>query len=378
VREWRTRTRLRKTLVDERTSWLQRIQATLFHHGIGGVPDQLLRVRGRAFLAELELPAARERIEVALEMIDALDRQLAPLERDIRALARRQAGCRELMRHYGIGPVTATSIVAELGDVSRLSASRKAVRCAGLAVGVHRSDQYSRLGKLTRQGSPQLRWALYEAAQPACKPRSPHHGDYLELKARGLSHTRATMTIARKLARRCFHSLRKLGPAALEPATQSCTRTDRFRQAHRSPMTPKLPAGSHKCCDTRPQAAIPKRPSGRSRSPRIDRATITSPATRPSTQISPGARGTTALTTTAELHNHSPPTLTTAPVQISSTVAPGSRWSSDALAAVASSEPPPFHAKQRSQRSGCDRGSGDGQSRIVRSSGRRRPGSAMR
>jgi transposase len=131
VRDWRTRTRLRKTLVDERTSWLQRIQATLFHHGIGGVPDQLLRARGRAFLAGLELPdAARERIEVALEMIDALDRQLAPLERDIRALARRQAGCRELTRRYGIGPVTATSIVAELGDVSRLSASRKAVRCA--------------------------------------------------------------------------------------------------------------------------------------------------------------------------------------------------------------------------------------------------------
>jgi Transposase len=72
VREWRTRTRLRKTLVDERTSWLRRIQATLFHHGIGGVPDRLLRVRGRAFLAELELPAAaRERIEVALAMIDA-------------------------------------------------------------------------------------------------------------------------------------------------------------------------------------------------------------------------------------------------------------------------------------------------------------------
>jgi hypothetical protein len=83
-------------------------------------------------------------------------------------------------------------------------------------------------------------------------------------------------------------------------------------------MTPKLPAGSHKSCDTRPPAAVPKRPSGRSRSPRIDRSTITSPATRPWTQISPGARGTTTPTATAELHNHSPPTLTTAPVQISS------------------------------------------------------------
>jgi transposase len=171
-------------------------------------------------VAGLELPdAARERIAVALAMIDALDRQLAPLERDVRALARRQAGCRELMRHHGIGPVTATSIVAELGDVSRLSASRKAVRCAGLDVGVHRSDRYSRPGELTRQGSPQLRWALYEAAPSACKPKSPDHGDYLALKARGLSHTRATLTIARRLARRCYHSLRELGPAALEPVT---------------------------------------------------------------------------------------------------------------------------------------------------------------
>jgi transposase len=121
VREWRTRTRLRSTLVDARSAWLVPIQATLFHHGIGGVPDQLLRARGRAFLSELELPdAARERIEVGLAMIDALDRQLAPLERDIRALARRQPGCRELMRHYVIGPVTATSIVSELSATCRV------------------------------------------------------------------------------------------------------------------------------------------------------------------------------------------------------------------------------------------------------------------
>jgi hypothetical protein len=65
VLEWRSRTRLRKKLVDERTRWLQRVQATLFHHGISGVPDKLLSAKGRAFLAALELPdAARERIAV--------------------------------------------------------------------------------------------------------------------------------------------------------------------------------------------------------------------------------------------------------------------------------------------------------------------------
>jgi transposase len=220
VREWRTRTRLRKTLVDERTAWLQRVQATLFHHGVSGAPDKLLSAGGREFLAALELPpAARERIEVALQLIEGLDRQLRPLERELRQLARRQPGCRALMRHYGIGELTAPAILSELGDVARLRASRKAVRCAGLDVGVHRSDRRSRVGKLTKQGSPQLRWALYESAQAACRPTSPDRSDYLALKARGLSHTRASITIARKLARRCFHTLHELGPEALEPVT---------------------------------------------------------------------------------------------------------------------------------------------------------------
>src|ERR671932_832039 len=70
VRQWRSRARMRHTLIDERTQWLQRIQATLFHHGISGVPERLRSAGGRQFLDRLDLPdAARERIEVSLEMI---------------------------------------------------------------------------------------------------------------------------------------------------------------------------------------------------------------------------------------------------------------------------------------------------------------------
>ena len=150
-------------------------------------------------------------------MVDAIEAQIAPLERELRQLARRQTGCRALMGLYGMGELTSLVTLCELGDVGRLSASRKAVRMAGIDIGVHRSDRRARVGKLTRQGSPQLRWALYEAALSACRPSSPDHADYLALKARGLSHTRASLTIARKLARRSFHVLRELGPAALEP-----------------------------------------------------------------------------------------------------------------------------------------------------------------
>jgi transposase len=130
------------------------------------------------------------------------------------------AGCRALMGLFGFGEVTALAVLTELGDASRLSRSRQAVRCAGIDIGVHRSDRRSRLGKLTRQGSPELRWALYEAAQSATRPRSPDNAEYLRLKRRGKTHTQASLTIARKPARRSFHILRQLGPAALELVTE--------------------------------------------------------------------------------------------------------------------------------------------------------------
>jgi hypothetical protein len=69
-----------------------------------------------------------------------------------------------------------------------------------------------------------------------------------------------------------------------------------------SPMVLTLPAGSR----TRPEAAAHKRPSGRSRSLRIDPSIITSPTPRSRTQISPGVREAIGRTGPAPPHNHSP------------------------------------------------------------------------
>jgi transposase len=106
-------------------------------------------------------------------MIDARDVQLAPIDKQLRAYARRQVGCRALMRHYGIAALTATTILVELGDCRRFSSSRLAVRYSGLDITVHQSDQRRAPGHLSRQGPPALRWALFEAAQVARRPGSP-------------------------------------------------------------------------------------------------------------------------------------------------------------------------------------------------------------
>jgi transposase len=91
------------------------------------------------------------------------------------ARARTVNALSQTVQRDSVDAVAVAAPLDDLGDVTRLSASRKAVRCAVLDVGVHRSDRRSRVGKLTRQGSPQLRWALFEAAQSACRPRSPDH-----------------------------------------------------------------------------------------------------------------------------------------------------------------------------------------------------------
>jgi transposase len=173
---------------------------------------------GRTWLAAQALPAAaREQVTVALAMIDALDVQIAPLDKELRAYARRQPGCKALMGDYGIGPLVAVTLLAELGDCRRFSSSRHAVRYAGIDITVHESDRRRSPGHLSRQGPPALRWALFEAAQSACRERSPDR-DYYRQAAERLGHNRACLSVARKLLKRGYHTLRELGEEALQPA----------------------------------------------------------------------------------------------------------------------------------------------------------------
>jgi len=217
ILDLRAQVRLRHTLSEQRGEWQQRIQAVLYHHGC---PQRrnLMTGEGQRWLAAQPLAAcAREQITVALAMIDALDLQLAPLNKQLRAYARRQPGCRALMAHFGIGELTAVTILAELGDAGRFSSSREAVRYAGMDITVHQSDARRAPGHLSRQGPPALRWALFEAAQSAARAGSPDR-DYYRQAAERLGANRACLSVARKLLKRSYHTLRELGEEALQPA----------------------------------------------------------------------------------------------------------------------------------------------------------------
>src|SRR6266545_580573 len=217
ILELRTRVRVRKTLIDQRTAWQQRLQAQLFHQGIPTGLKPRTRA-GRDALAKAELSAAgRELVALALRMLDTIDRELVPLDRDLRAFARRHPGCRALISNlYGVGAITATAILAELGDARRFTSSDDAVRHSGLDVTVYQSDSKRAPGHLSHEGPELLRWALFEAAQQACRPASPDY-EYYRQVARRIDHNRACLSVARKLCRRAHHILRELGDQALAP-----------------------------------------------------------------------------------------------------------------------------------------------------------------
>ena len=150
------------------------MHSVLYHHGF---PQQrnLLTAEKREWLAGLSLPAAaREQLTIALSVIDTLDLKLIPFDRDLRAFARKQPGCRTLIDAiYGVGELTAVTILAELGEVRRFQNSRDVVRYAGLDITVYQSDDHRAPGHLSRQGPPALRWALYEAAKNSSRATQP-------------------------------------------------------------------------------------------------------------------------------------------------------------------------------------------------------------
>jgi len=215
VQEIRTLMRMRHSMVEERSAHLQRIHAQLFHNGCPRQENGMLSAAGREHLEGSDLPvAARKVVGVCLKMVEHINEELAPMEAELRAYARAQRGCRALMEHYGVGELTSLALFSELGDTRRFSSSKKAVRFAGLDVTVHSSDEKRVAGKLSRQGSPVLRWAAYEAAKGAYRKGSPDHEYYLKTRER-VGTNRAALSIARKLIRRAHHTLRELGEEAM-------------------------------------------------------------------------------------------------------------------------------------------------------------------
>jgi transposase len=204
----------------EHTAWAQRIHAVFFHQGAPRLGEGALRSQQglaavRAAAAAHLSPAGQVQVAVALEMTAVLEDRLHQLRHQLLDAARHLKGAKVLAeRLYGVGPFAALALTCWLGGADRFSSSRKPVRFTGLDITVYSSDRKGSPGRLSRQGPPVLRWAVYEAGKTHAHTTAPDHAYYAQVKDRKNSK-RAALSEARKIVRQACHILAELGDDAL-------------------------------------------------------------------------------------------------------------------------------------------------------------------
>jgi transposase len=210
IQELRDRTRLRKALAEDRRRWAQRLHAFLAHEGWSCSRSRLLTVEGLRWAASLRLSEhGRRQVESLLAVMAALEEQLDDVDAELRHLARDDARCRALQSIYGVGPILACHLLAEIGQALRFRRAQQITRLAGLDPVVEESGETRRRGRLAKAGSAHLRWALSEAAVHAHRSTAPDLELYRAVKERHHSAA-ARLTVARKIGKRAYHVLREL------------------------------------------------------------------------------------------------------------------------------------------------------------------------
>jgi len=153
------------------------------------------------------LPAAlHPLLSDACTEIDGLKTRIRDIERQINMLAKKDNTIKHLLTIPGIGLLTATALVAFVGDVSRFPSGRHFASYLGLTPREHSSGLKRHLGRISKRGDSYIRMLLIHGARSALwaakRSKSPDRlrSWALELE-RTRGHNKAAVALANKLAR---------------------------------------------------------------------------------------------------------------------------------------------------------------------------------
>jgi transposase len=205
--------RRRAHLVRLRTSATNRTFGLMTQWGLRTGITSLRKPGAIERLADRGVPPTwRRSVAVLVEVIDDLERQLVPIEAELRPLARADARVTLLITIPGVAELLGLTLATEIGEVSRFPSARRLVGYAGLAPKVAQSGESSRTGRLSKAGSATLRWAAVEAAQQAWRPSNPWHELYADIKRRHAKANPAKAAVARKVLIAAWHILSRGQP----------------------------------------------------------------------------------------------------------------------------------------------------------------------
>lgn len=200
--------RARALLVGERTALVNQTRGLLAEYGIvvcQGV--RALRARLPEILEDAEngLPAlARETFAELHERLLALEQRVQAYDRRIAALARDSESARRLMQLEGVGPLTATALVATVGDARAFNNGRQFAAWLGLVPRHFATGGKARMGRITKRGDVYLRTLLVHGARSVLRTlsrRNDAKSQWIsQVKARR-GYNKAAVALAAKHAR---------------------------------------------------------------------------------------------------------------------------------------------------------------------------------
>jgi hypothetical protein len=199
----------RAQLVRQRTREKNQVHAVLMRRLVGKpAMSDVFGVRGRAWLARLELPLdERLTVDGCLRHIDLLDQEIGRVDEAIAADALTSPEMRRLLTIPGVNAVTACALIGAIGDIRRFPTSAHLVSYLGLGPRVIQSgNEPARHGRISKQGPGEARHVLVESAWHLARTIGPMRAFHQRVSARRGANV-ATVAVARKLAVICWHML---------------------------------------------------------------------------------------------------------------------------------------------------------------------------
>jgi len=152
-----------------------------------------------------------------LETLQFAEQQEARVQKEMTGIAAENEEIGSLLHISGIGVITALTVYAAIGDISRFVEAKKLVGYAGMGTRVHDSGLTTRAGKITKAGRRDLRVAMVEAAHVVANSHPHWKAELARLQPR-LGYNRAIVAIARKLLVTVWYVLaRKVADRFAEP-----------------------------------------------------------------------------------------------------------------------------------------------------------------
>jgi transposase len=198
--------RARELLVTERRALANQIRGVVLESGIV-IAQGLQRLRRTLpeLLTTERLPElVREVVTELRERLRELDRQITEYDHRLEQLATQNEAARRLMQVAGVGPRTATAIVATIGDGHAFAHGRQFAAWLGLVPKQHSTGGKTVVGRITKHGNVYLRTLLIHGARAVLQcsaKRTDQKSRWVEAVRRRRGNNIAAVALAAKHAR---------------------------------------------------------------------------------------------------------------------------------------------------------------------------------